>query len=145
MTDNRPPLPSVSSTDSRGEGYGDPFADRPRQTQFAESPYIAHHAPGPQAYDSAVNIPSEFGGHDYEDEDDVENQPLNANQNFTGGFYPPGSAHCSRTSILADIPIVLSTQIVLGTLTLVDLHQWYPLPPTGLTAHGVAARQSSVV
>lgn len=45
----------------------------------------------PQAYDRNTSF-NEFGGPDnqYEDEEYVEKQPLNAGQNFAGGFYPPG-------------------------------------------------------
>ncbi|KAF7433398.1 Chitin synthase, class 2 [Pleurotus ostreatus] len=89
MADQRPPLPSVSSYNSRGEGLGDPFADRPRQTQFSEPPHPYHGAP--QGYESSVTLPQEFGAQgNYDDDEYLEKQPLNANPSFAGGFYPPG-------------------------------------------------------
>lgn len=89
MADQRPPLPSVSSYNSRGEGLGDPFADRPRQTQFSEPPHPYHGAP--QGYESSATLPQEFGAQgNYDDDEYLEKQPLNANPSFAGGFYPPG-------------------------------------------------------
>ncbi|KAJ7498963.1 glycosyltransferase family 2 protein [Mycena latifolia] len=80
--DNRPPLPSGSS-------YGDPFADRPRHTQFADQP-APYHAPSPYNQ-STASLPHDFHNNDqYEDDDYVEKQPLAAGESFTGGFYPPG-------------------------------------------------------
>ncbi|KAJ7228697.1 glycosyltransferase family 2 protein [Mycena pura] len=70
---DRPPLPSNSS-------LGDPFADRPRQTQFAEPP---------RPYESTTSLPQDYHGDQYEDDDYLEKQPLAAGQ-FAGGFYPPG-------------------------------------------------------
>ncbi|KAK7696039.1 Chitin synthase, class 7 [Cerrena zonata] len=79
--DRRPPLPSLSSQASvstAGEGYQDPFADRPRALQFSE-PSI------PTPYESQVSLPHEFGGHGGTyDEDESEKIPLTG-----GGLYPP--------------------------------------------------------
>ncbi|KAJ3841463.1 class III chitin synthase [Lentinula raphanica] len=69
--------------------YGDPFADRPRQAQFVEPerPYRNNDA---QAFESTTSIPQEFGGRDYNEEEDyMEKQPLTAGQPYPGGFYPP--------------------------------------------------------
>ncbi|KAJ6539311.1 glycosyltransferase family 2 protein [Mycena capillaripes] len=77
---DRPPLPSANSS------YGDPFADRPRQTQFADQP-APYHAPRP--YESTTSLTQEFHPDQYEDDEFVEKQPLAAGQ-FAGGFYPPG-------------------------------------------------------
>ncbi|TFK75950.1 glycosyltransferase family 2 protein [Pluteus cervinus] len=77
MTDNRPPLPST---------HTDPFADRPRQTQFSEPerPYR-----GPRPYESTASLPQDYNN--YEDDEYIEKQPLTSGQaGFTGGFYPPG-------------------------------------------------------
>jgi len=80
MTDNHPPS-------SGKEPFGDPFADRPHQIHFNEPDPLG--VPSmPHPYDSTSHIPHE--GHDvYDDDEYVEKQPLNAGQNFTGGFYPP--------------------------------------------------------
>jgi chitin synthase len=90
---NRPyPPPTDSST---GALYGDPFADRPRRTQFQE--------PGRQ-YDSTTSLQRPFQSTAsltgemnsqtsvYSDEDYVEKLPLTSGQNVghVGGFYPPG-------------------------------------------------------
>ncbi|KAF8897499.1 putativechitin synthase [Infundibulicybe gibba] len=92
MADNRPPLPSVSSQ-NRTQQYGDPFADRPRQTQFDE-PERPYHSTAslPQAYDSTTTLPQFGGDEHYDDDDYIEKQPLTSGQNFTGGFYPPAPA-----------------------------------------------------
>ncbi|PFH46163.1 glycosyltransferase family 2 protein [Amanita thiersii Skay4041] len=98
MSDNRPPLPSVASHDS--DAYGDPFADRPRQTHFVEpqrpygSPRGSPSTP-PQPYESTASIPQDFNGHDsfVDDDDYVEKLPLNAGQTFSGGFYPPSAVN----------------------------------------------------
>lgn len=71
-----------------GTDYGDPFADRPRQTQFAEQTRPSQlSSPMPQPFESATSLPHEFGGArtGYDDEE----VPLNTGQTFTGGFYPP--------------------------------------------------------
>ncbi|KAJ3811230.1 class III chitin synthase [Lentinula lateritia] len=86
---NRPPLDSVSSHGSDSTAYGDPFADRPRQAQFVE-PERPYRNNNPQAFESSASIPQEFGGRDYNDEEDyMEKQPLTAGQTYPGGFYPP--------------------------------------------------------
>ena len=87
---NRQPPSSVSShTTGSTTAYGDPFADRPRQAQFVEPerPYRNNDA---QAFESTTSIPQEFGGRDYNEEEDyMEKQPLTAGQPYPGGFYPP--------------------------------------------------------
>ncbi|KAF9263445.1 class III chitin synthase [Marasmius fiardii PR-910] len=93
---NRPPASVSSHTGSSntltgGEPYGDPFADRPRQTQFSEPahPYPSQ-ASLPRAYESTASLPREFGAREqYDDEEYVEKQPLTGG-GFAGGFYPPG-------------------------------------------------------
>lgn len=91
MGDYRPQFPSANSS-TRGEGYGDPFADRPRQTTFAEPerPFHGSPSPGPRPFESTTTLPTEFGGQEtYDDDEYIEKQPLNAGGSFTGGFYPP--------------------------------------------------------
>ena len=91
MADQRPQLPSAGSSPSP-DVYGDPFADRPRQTTFAEPerPFHGPPSPQPRPFESTSTLPQELGGHDnYDDDDYVEKQPLNAGGSFTGGFYPP--------------------------------------------------------
>ncbi|ESK97608.1 chitin synthase [Moniliophthora roreri MCA 2997] len=87
---NRPPLPSVSSSTTVND---DPFADRPRQTHFAEPqhPYPSQ-ASIPRPFESTASLPQEFGARDqqFEEDDYVEKQPLTGGQAFAGGFYPPG-------------------------------------------------------
>lgn len=92
---NRPPLPSVSSHDSGNAPYGDPFADRPRQTTFQEPtrPYDSTTSLA-RPFDSTTSLPGEFGGRGggYSDEESVEKQPLTVGETVghPGGFYPPG-------------------------------------------------------
>lgn len=88
MSDNRPPLPSASSY-TREAPYGDPFADRPRQTHFTEpeAPYQSTTSL-PRAYQSTTSLA--HGDQDYDDDEYIEKQPLTVGQNFSGGFYPPG-------------------------------------------------------
>lgn len=91
MGDYRPQFPSANSQ-AGGEQFGDPFADRPRQTHFTEPerPYHNSPSPGPRAFESTTTLPQEFGaGDNYDDDDYIEKQPLNAGGTFTGGFYPP--------------------------------------------------------
>ncbi|KAJ6614281.1 glycosyltransferase family 2 protein [Mycena sp. CBHHK59/15] len=64
---DRPPLPSANSS------YGDPFADRPRQTHTTSLHHDVHQD-------------------QYEDDEFVEKQPLTTGETFSGGFYPPGPA-----------------------------------------------------
>ncbi|KAF7968640.1 hypothetical protein HWV62_29819, partial [Athelia sp. TMB] len=94
----RPPLPSNSSHDGHNTPYGDPFADRPRQTQFQEPA---------RAYDSTTSlqrpfestaslVPNEFGGQGgstYSDDESVEKLPLTSGETVghPGGFYPPSA------------------------------------------------------
>ncbi|KAF8076343.1 glycosyltransferase family 2 protein [Lyophyllum atratum] len=82
MADQRPQLPSANN--SYRSDYGDPFADRPRQTQFQE-PEAPYHQPSP--YSSTTNLSA--GRETYDDDEYIEKQPLTTGQNFTGGFYPP--------------------------------------------------------
>jgi hypothetical protein len=85
---SRPPLPSVSSEDS--PSYGDPFADRERQTHFQEPtrPYDST-ASLPRPFESTVSLPVQGG---YLDDEYVEKQPLTGGETIShsGGFYPPG-------------------------------------------------------
>ncbi len=76
----------------QGNNYGDPFADRPRQTQFVEQERPYHGSPNlmPRPFESSASLPSqEFGGPGNYDDEEIEKQPLNAGGSFTGGFYPP--------------------------------------------------------
>jgi chitin synthase len=89
--EGRPPLPTNTSY-NRAQGYGDPFADRPRQTHFQEpqrphrSPSLSP-APTPQPFDSTTTLAQ---GGEYDDDEFVEKLPLTSGQNFqSGGFYPP--------------------------------------------------------
>lgn len=88
MADNRPPLPSASSYD-RNAPYADPFADRPRQTQFNEPEPPYHSSTSlPRPYQSSASLP--LSAQDtYDDDEYIEKQPLTVGQDFSGGFYPP--------------------------------------------------------
>nr|ADX07293.1 putative chitin synthase [Flammulina velutipes] len=88
--------PGGASPYPTGGDYGDPFADRPRQTQFAEQerPYHGTSSPNlmPRPFESTASLSTtqEFGASRTDfDDDSVERLPLNAGQTFTGGFYPP--------------------------------------------------------
>jgi hypothetical protein len=89
MADNRPPYPPAAP---KGEGYGDPFRDRPRQTQFSEPEGRFNSTTSlARPYESTATLHQDFGTHsNYEDDEYVEKQPLTSGQNFSGGFYPPG-------------------------------------------------------
>ncbi|KAI0326691.1 glycosyltransferase family 2 protein [Cubamyces sp. BRFM 1775] len=80
--DDRPTLPSLSSSTSITDDHtlNDPFADRPRQINFAAAPTM------PTPMDSVVSFPNEFGTLDQYDEDEEEKLPLNRG---AGGLYPP--------------------------------------------------------
>ena len=94
MADNRPPLSSSPSYSN--EPYGDPFADRPRQTRFQEpegSPY-ATTGPLPRPYQSTTSLSVVDN---FDDDDSIEKQPLTVGQNFSGGFYPPRYVWSSQT------------------------------------------------
>jgi hypothetical protein len=84
---SRPPLPSVSSHDSTNAPYGDPFANRPRQTHFQEPvrPYESTSSLQ-RPFESSASLPPEGN---YEDDDYVEKLPLTGGDT-AGGFYPPG-------------------------------------------------------
>ncbi|KAI5834540.1 glycosyltransferase family 2 protein [Schizophyllum commune Tattone D] len=72
--------------------YGDPFADRPRQTHFAEPAptYPSESTSTLHPYESTPSLATnDFGQHD---DDYVEKQPLTSGQEFAGGFYPPAAA-----------------------------------------------------
>ncbi|TFK43571.1 glycosyltransferase family 2 protein [Crucibulum laeve] len=87
MADQRPPLPSTASYE---EPYGDPFADRPRQTQFNEPQRSYNNSPMPRPYESSASLPQSFGPQEHYDDDEyIEKQPLTSGQPFSGGFYPP--------------------------------------------------------
>ena len=77
---------------SNRPAYGDPFADRPRQTHFVEP---TRPQPGPYGseatlprFESSTSIPQGSSHYD-EDDEYAEKQPLTKGENFTGGFYPP--------------------------------------------------------
>lgn len=87
----RPPMSSEPSNDDLYGG--DPFANRPRQTQFQEPTYPSRGQGQPRPYESNASLPQEFGQQPSEyhaDDDYVEKLPLTAGQDFSGGFYPPG-------------------------------------------------------
>ena len=74
MSDRRP-LP-------QGDYNSDPFSDGPH-AHFQE--------PVPRPYESTASLPQDFGGHgqQYDDDEEIEKQPLTGGQ-VAGGFYPPG-------------------------------------------------------
>ncbi|TDL29527.1 chitin synthase [Rickenella mellea] len=74
----------------QGPGYGDPFADRPRQTHFQE-PVIPPRG-GPSPFESVASLHQDFSGQQAPQDDDYdeEKQPLTSGA-FSGGFYPPGN------------------------------------------------------
>ncbi|KAH7887783.1 glycosyltransferase family 2 protein [Phlebopus sp. FC_14] len=78
-----------SGASPRNEPYGDPFADRPRQTHFQEPPRPYESAAN-SPFESTTTLPREFGG-GYVDEDYAEKIPLTEGESYNpGGFYPPG-------------------------------------------------------
>jgi chitin synthase len=79
MADSRTPPPT---------SYGDPFADRPPHLQFEEPPRPIRSPDTLHTYQSTTSLT--LGESDnYDDDEYVEKQPLNAGQGFAGGFYPP--------------------------------------------------------
>jgi len=81
MADRPPANPSY-------ENYADPFADRPRQTQFQEPPRPYHEPPRP--FESTASLGTFDQGDQYGDDEYIEKVPLTKGQNFQGAFYPPG-------------------------------------------------------
>jgi len=78
------------SSPAQGEHYGDPFADRPRQTHFQEPPPRTYDSTANSPFESTANLPREFGAN-YGDEDYAEKLPLTGGESYNpGGFYPPG-------------------------------------------------------
>ena len=72
--------------DTQNELYDDPFSDRqpqPRQTRFNEP------ISSPRPYESTTSLAQDTLHDPYEEDENIEKQPLNVGQNFTGGFYPP--------------------------------------------------------
>jgi len=68
----------------------------------------------PRPFDSQTHLPS-AGGHDYDDDEYLEKQPLNVGQSFTGGFYPPQYVSFKY------ICVVLFSVVPLGPLTPITL------------------------
>ena len=88
MAEGRLPL---SSNNSSSGLSSDPFSDRPRQIHFNDPDNLStqdFRDTMPRPFDSQTHLPS-AGGHDYDDDEYLEKQPLNVGQSFTGGFYPP--------------------------------------------------------
>ncbi|EKM80319.1 hypothetical protein AGABI1DRAFT_113517 [Agaricus bisporus var. burnettii JB137-S8] len=81
--------PSPNSSQTRIDNYGDPFADRPRQTQFVEPERPYGSSASARPFESSASLPQDLGG-GFDDEEYVEKLPLNTGGNFAGGFYPPG-------------------------------------------------------
>ena len=80
----------LMSSPAQGE-YGDPFADRPRQTHFQEPPQRTYDSATNSPFESTTNLPREFGAAGYADEDYVEKLPLTGGESYNaGGYYPPG-------------------------------------------------------
>ncbi|PBK69723.1 glycosyltransferase family 2 protein [Armillaria solidipes] len=112
---DRPPASSAPSYTgqsdfSHTDPYADPFADRPRQTQFSEPERPYHAGSTPRPYESTTSLP-DFGvrgGADGYDDETLEKEPLNAG-NFTGGFYPPNVDPSAFGDPYARPPSVMST------------------------------------
>jgi len=68
--------------------HGDPFADHAQHLHFEEPTHPFQSTDTLRPYQSSTNL--SLGRSDNYDDDYIEKQPLNAGQNFTGGFYPPG-------------------------------------------------------
>jgi chitin synthase len=82
MADSSTPPPNT---------YGDPFADRPHHLQFEEPPRPFQSPDRPdtlRTYQSTTSL-TLGDSENYDDDEYVEKQPLNAGQGFAGGFYPP--------------------------------------------------------
>lgn len=85
------PAPTLMSSPSQREPYGDPFADRPRQTHFQEPPPRSYNSATNSPFESTTTLPRDFGGAAYGDEDYAEKLPLTAGESFNAGaYYPPG-------------------------------------------------------
>lgn len=79
----------ASRSSPQDEPYGDPFADRPRQTHFQEPPSRTYDNPS-SPFESTTTLPREFGAN-YGDDDVSEKLPLTGGESYNvGGFYPPG-------------------------------------------------------
>lgn len=83
MAESRTPPPT---------NYGDPFADDPQHLHSEEPPRPFRGAGTLRPYPSSTSL-SLTETDTFDDDEYVEKQPLNTNQNFTGGFYPPGCVY----------------------------------------------------
>lgn len=92
MSDRRP-LP-------QGDYTPDPFADG-LHAHFQE--------PVPRPYESTASFPQDFGGpgQQYDDEEEIEKQPLTGGQ-VAGGFYPPGCVEHHLISVLLTLIFIFS-------------------------------------
>jgi chitin synthase len=71
----------------------DPFADA-RHPHFQEPP---------RPFESTTSLSQDFGGQgrqQYDDEEELEKQPLTGG-NVAGGFYPPGCVEHHLTTVLS--------------------------------------------
>ena len=103
------------SSPSRGEPYGDPFADRPRQTHFQEPPAGTYDSAVNSPFESTTNLPREFGGAGYGDEDYAEKLPLTGGESYgASGYYPPGS--------VTSVSMTRGSAHLIPTAQLIPLH-----------------------
>lgn len=71
-----------------GEHLDDPFGDNAHQ--YNESELLRAPRSGPSPYGSSVTLASDHTYPMHDDDEYVEQQPLNAGgTGFSGGFYPP--------------------------------------------------------
>jgi hypothetical protein len=141
--------PSPNSSQTRIDNYGDPFADRPRQTHFTEPERPYGSSSSTRAFESTASLPQDLNG-GFDDEDEVEKLPLNTGGNFTGGFYPPGYViddprlplySPDMSAAVQRIPLLM----VIIIPRLVDLAPSFLHLPTVLIMHGDGVKPSSVV
>ncbi|KIY51631.1 glycosyltransferase family 2 protein [Fistulina hepatica ATCC 64428] len=85
---------ATSAYEASTESLSDPFADRPRQTHFAEQARPYHPVPSqasyPPSYDGSSTAPVESTSYG-DDDESIEKLPLTSGNNFAGGFYPPST------------------------------------------------------
>ncbi len=149
---DRPPASSSPSYTGQSDythidPYADPFADRPRQTQFSEPERPYHAGSTPHPYDSTASLP-DFGvrgGADGYDDETLEKEPLNAG-NFAGGFYPPKYVLRFLSALFEILTIITSVSILALLATPMPAHRPSCRRPRMVsTVHGAAAKPSSAV
>jgi hypothetical protein len=141
--------PSPNSSQTRIDNYGDPFADRPRQTHFTEPERPYGSSASARPFESSTSLPQDLNG-GFDDEDEVEKLPLNIGGTYTGGFYPPGYVIDAprlplRGPDMSNVAQWIPQDMEILMTILADLAPSFLHLPMVLIVHGGGVKLSSVV